>query len=109
MFDTFSLVHVAAYLGAGLAVGISSIGAGIGEGYIAGNANIAMMKQPKSNDILLRTMLIAQAITETGAIFALVIAMLLLFGGRHFLKLRLSLLWLLRCFFFILHRTETVL
>ncbi len=81
MFDTFSLVHVAAYLGAGLAVGISSIGAGIGEGYIAGNANIAMMKQPKSNDILLRTMLIAQAITETGAIFALVIAMLLLFGG----------------------------
>ena len=54
MFDTFGLVHVAAYLGAGLAVGISSIGAGIGEGYIAGNANIAMMKQPKSNDILLK-------------------------------------------------------
>ncbi len=81
MFDTFSLVHVAAYIGAGLAVGISSIGAGIGEGYIAGNTNIAMMKQPKSIDILLRTMLIAQAITETGAIFSLVIAMLLLFGG----------------------------
>ncbi|MBN2017537.1 MAG: ATP synthase F0 subunit C [Candidatus Cloacimonetes bacterium] len=81
MFDTVSLIHVAAYIGAGLAVGISSIGAGVGEGYIAGNANYAMMKQPKSNDVLLRTMLIAQAITETGAIFALVIAMLLLFGG----------------------------
>ncbi len=74
-------VFVAAYLGAAFSIGISSLGAGIGEGIIAGNASYAIMRQPKARDILLRNMLIGQAITETGAIFSLVIAMLLMFGG----------------------------
>jgi len=78
---TFSLVHVASYIGAGLAVGISSIGAGVGEGFIAANTSQALMQQPKASESLLKTMLIGQALTETGAIFSLVIAMLLLFGG----------------------------
>jgi len=81
MIDTFSLVHVASYIGAGLAVGISSIGAGVGEGFIAANTSQALMQQPKAGESLLKTMLIGQALTETGAIFSLVIAMLLLFGG----------------------------
>ena len=74
-------VYIAAYLGAGLSIGLSSLGAGIGEGFIAGNASYSIMRQPKASDILLRNMLIGQAITETGAIFSLVIAMLLMFGG----------------------------
>ncbi|MEA2103328.1 MAG: ATP synthase F0 subunit C [Candidatus Cloacimonadota bacterium] len=74
-------VYIASYLGAALAVGLSSIGAGVGEGTIAAQANYSIMRQPKANDTLLKTMLIGQAITETGAIFSLVIAMLLLFGG----------------------------
>lgn len=76
-------ISIASYLGAALAVGISSVGAGIGEGFIAANATRALMRQPKASDSLLRTMLIGQALTETGAIFALVVAMLLLFGGMR--------------------------
>jgi len=74
-------IYIAAYFAAAISVGISSIGAGVGEGYIASNTSYAMMRQPKSSDVLLRTMLVGQAITETGAIFALVIAMLMLFTG----------------------------
>jgi len=76
-------ISIASYLGAALAVGISSVGAGIGEGFIAANASRSLMRQPKASDSLLRTMLIGQALTETGAIFALVVAMILLFGGMN--------------------------
>lgn len=75
------LIQIAAYLGAGISVSIASIAAGVGEGYIAGEAADAIMKQPESRDQLIRNMLIGQAVTETGGIFSLVVALLLLFGG----------------------------
>lgn len=75
------IIRMAAYLGAGVSVGIASITCGIGEGYIAGVASRGMMKQPGSRDQLYRSMFIGQAVTETGGIFSLVIALLLLFGG----------------------------
>ncbi len=74
-------VNVAAYLGAGIAVGVSSIACGIGEGYIAGRTVNALAKQPKASDKLYRAMFIGQAVTETGGIFALVVGLLLLFSG----------------------------
>lgn len=76
-----NLYRLVAYLGAAFSVGLASIGAGFGEGYVAGKATHAMMRQPKSRDYLLRTMLISQALAETGAIFALLIALLILFGN----------------------------
>ena len=75
------LIHVAAYIGAGLCVSISSVTSGVGVGYIAGEANYAIMKQPKAKDQIFRSMLIGQAVTETGSIFALVISLLLFYGG----------------------------
>lgn len=75
-------VNLAAYLGAGIAVGVSSIACGIGEGFIAGKAVKALSLQPKASDHLYRAMFIGQAVTETGGIFALVIGLLLLFN--HF-------------------------
>lgn len=75
------LIQIAAFLGAGISVSIASIAAGVGEGYIAGEAADAIMKQPESRDQLIRNMLIGQAVTETGGIFSLVVALLLLFGG----------------------------
>ncbi len=69
------------FLGAGISVSVSSVACGIGEGYIAGEAVHAMMKQPGANDKLFRNMFVGQAIAETGGIFSLVIAMLLLFSG----------------------------
>ncbi len=75
------IIRTAAFIGAGVCVGISSVSAGIGEGYTAGQTTLALMKQPKASDNLLRNMLVSQAVTETGAIFALVIALILIFGG----------------------------
>ena len=81
MIDSVEIVHIAAYLGAAISVSLASISAGFGEGYTAGLANYALMRQPKTSDQLTRSMLVSQAVTETGAIFSLVIALLLLFGG----------------------------
>ena len=67
-------------LGAGLAIGLGAIGSAIGEGYIAMNAMQALGRQPGESQKILRLMIIGQAITETAAIFALVMALVLLFG-----------------------------
>jgi len=74
-------MYIATYLAAAFAVGISSISAGMGEGYTAGYAIRGIMRQPKVSDSMLRNMLVSQAVTESAAIFGLVIALLLLFGG----------------------------
>jgi F-type H+-transporting ATPase subunit c len=67
-------------LGAGLSIGLGAIGSAIGEGYIAMNAMQALGRQPGASQKILRLMIIGQAITETAAIFALVMALVLLFG-----------------------------
>ncbi|MDN5353616.1 MAG: F-type H+-transporting ATPase subunit c [Candidatus Cloacimonadota bacterium] len=76
-----SILQITAYLGAGIGVGVASVSAGIGEGYTAGNAAHSLMRQPKAHDTLINSMLVSQAVTETGAIFSLVVALLLIFGG----------------------------
>lgn len=73
--------QIAVYLGAALSIGIASLSAGIGEAAIAGECVAVIQRQPKSSDTIARTMIISQAITESGAVFGLVIALLLLFGG----------------------------
>lgn len=78
-FDVEVVVTGARYLGASLAMGLGAIGAAIGEGYIAGYANTACgSRNEKAGDVI-KTMLIGQAVAESTAIFALVVAMLLLF------------------------------
>jgi len=69
------------YLGAALAVGIVSISAGFGECQSAAYTIKAMARQPESAGTLLKSMLISAAVTETGAIFCLVVGLLLIFGG----------------------------
>lgn len=76
-------VAVASVLAAGLAIGLGAIGSAVGEGYIAMKAVEALGRQPKAGSKILRTMIIGQAITETAAIFALVIALVLLFGNNE--------------------------
>lgn len=66
-------------LGAGFAVGLGGIGAAMGMGIAAGNAVEGIMRQPQENGVLLRTMLIGQAVVESAAIFALVVGLLILF------------------------------
>ena len=66
-------------LAAGLAIGLGAIGPGIGEGFAGGKACEAIGKKPEEAGLLTRTMLVAQAVSESTGIYSLVIALLLLF------------------------------
>ncbi|MFO8009013.1 MAG: ATP synthase F0 subunit C [Candidatus Brocadiia bacterium] len=77
--DWQPLMETGQYLAAGLAMGLGAIGAGVGEGYNAGEAVDNISRQPAAAGDLARTMLVGQAIAETSGIFALVMAFVLLF------------------------------
>ncbi len=74
-----SWINASGFFGAGLCMGLGAIGAAVGEGFIAGSASRGISRQPAMSGDVLKMMLIGQAITETAAIFSLVIAILLLF------------------------------
>jgi ATP synthase F0 subunit c len=76
-----AFVQICAILGGGIAMGMGAIGSAIGEGMIAKNATAALGRQPAASSKILRIMIIAQAVTETAAIFALVVALVLIFNG----------------------------
>ena len=65
-------------IGAGLAL-IAGIGPGIGEGNAVAKACEAIGRQPESKGAVTSTMLMGCAIAETTGLYALVIAILLLF------------------------------
>ncbi len=73
------IVLAAKYLSAGLCMGIGAIGSAIGEGLAAAHALDGMARQPEMQGALMRTMVLGQAITETTGIYALLIAIVLLF------------------------------
>ena len=77
------LVFIFKVLSAGLAIGLGAIGSAVGEGYVAMKAVQSLGRQPNASGKIVRTMIIAQAITETAAIFALVISLLLLFNNPN--------------------------
>lgn len=78
-FETQTWTSVASFIGAGLAMGLGSTGAAIGEGYTAAKANAGISRNPDASGDIFKNMLVGQAVAESAAIFALVIAMLLLF------------------------------
>ncbi|MDY6880180.1 MAG: ATP synthase F0 subunit C [Thermodesulfobacteriota bacterium] len=77
--DASTIVQLASYGGAGLCIGLGAIGAALGEGYTAGLANEGLSQKPEQSGDILKNMLVGQAVAESAAIFALVIAILLLF------------------------------
>ncbi|MFO7666364.1 MAG: ATP synthase F0 subunit C [Desulfobacterales bacterium] len=78
-FEIQTWIQAAAFSSAGFAIGFGAIGAAIGEGYTASCATLAVARNPGKAGEILKTMLVGQAIAESASIFALVIAMLLLF------------------------------
>lgn len=72
-------MQAAAFGGAGLCIGFGAIGAAVGEGYTAGLANQGLSQRPEHSGSIVRTMLVGQAIAESAGIFALVVAVLLIF------------------------------
>ena len=65
-------------LGAGLAM-IAGIGPGIGEGNAVASACEAIGRQPESKGSVTTTMLMGCAIAETTGLYALIVAILLIF------------------------------
>jgi len=87
--DPQTIVKLAAYGGGGLAMGLGAIGAAIGEGNTAAAANMAVSRNPGASGDIFKNMLVGQAVAESASIFALVIAILLLFldtGASDLLK-----------------------
>lgn len=74
------LILAASSLGAGFAM-IAGIGPGIGQGYAAGKGTEATAKRPKQQAIIVRTMILGQAVAQTTGIYALVIALVLMFAN----------------------------
>ena len=66
-------------LGAGICMGIGAIGPGIGEGTAVSKACEAIGRQPECKGDVTSTMIMGCAIAETTGIYALVIAILLIF------------------------------
>ena len=78
-FDIKTWVSVSAFLGGGFAMGLGAIGAAIGEGNAALAANAAVSRNPEASTEVFKGMLVGQAVAESASIFALVVAMILLF------------------------------
>ena len=71
-------------LGAGLAM-IAGIGPGIGEGNAVGKACEAIGRQPEAKGSITSTLLMGCAVAETTGLYALVIAILLIFVAPNML------------------------
>lgn len=76
--EGIGLVLACSALGAGFAM-IAGIGPAVGQGYAAGKGAEAVGKRPKLQGLVLRTMLLGQAVAQTTGVYALIIALLLLF------------------------------
>ncbi len=73
-----ALILMGCAIGAGIAM-ISGFGPGIGEGYIAGKALEAMVRQPEMKGDITSTMFLGIACAETTGIYGFVIGLLLIF------------------------------
>jgi F-type H+-transporting ATPase subunit c len=68
-----------AKMGAGIGAGLAAIGAGIGIGRIGGSAVEAIARQPEVSGEIRSNMIVAAALIEAVAFFAIVICFLIIF------------------------------
>jgi F-type H+-transporting ATPase subunit c len=69
----------AAYLGAGLSMGLAAIGSGYGGGLAAGASCEGISRHPKTAASVTTIMLVGQAVSQTPSIFGLLISFILMF------------------------------
>ena len=79
MLTSLLLAAETAKLGAAIGAGIAAVGAGLGIGRIGGQAMDAMARQPEKLGQLRMAMIIAAALIEGVAFFALIIALICVF------------------------------
>ncbi|MAQ64998.1 ATP synthase F0 subunit C [bacterium] len=73
------LIKALALLAAGLSMGLGAVGPGIGEGFVGGKACESIGRRPDEANLITKTMIIGQAISETTGIYALVVSLILIF------------------------------
>lgn len=61
---------------AGIGAGLAAVGAGIGIGRIGGSALEAMARQPEASGDLRANMIVAAALVEGAALFAVIVCLL---------------------------------
>jgi F-type H+-transporting ATPase subunit c len=67
------------YLGAGIGAGLAAIGAGMGIGKIGGSAVESIARQPEATNDIRANMILAAALIEGVALFAVVACLLVIF------------------------------
>jgi F-type H+-transporting ATPase subunit c len=72
--------EAAKYIGAGIAIGLGAIGPALGEGNIAARTMEAIGRNPEASGKISPLMFVAMAITESTGIYALVVALIILFA-----------------------------
>jgi F-type H+-transporting ATPase subunit c len=70
---------MAAYLGAAIAMGVGAIGPALSQGFIGSKACESMAKYPESSDKIRTTAFLILGIVETSAIYAFIIALMLIY------------------------------
>jgi F-type H+-transporting ATPase subunit c len=78
---TKAIVYGCSLLGAGLAIGVGAVGAGLGLGQATSGASNAVGRNPEAQGKIMLTMMVGMAMTESVAIYALVISMVILFAN----------------------------
>ena len=73
------LHQAAAVLGAGISMGFGAIGSGIGSGIPGGQVCLGLARQPAFSGRLIVTFLIGSAVSQTPAILAMIVALMLMF------------------------------
>jgi F-type H+-transporting ATPase subunit c len=82
MMEEMVYAKAAAYLGAAFAMGVGAIGPSIGQGLIGTKACESIGKYPESASKIRTTMMISMAIVESSALYAFLIAGLLIFFNK---------------------------
>lgn len=78
---TKAIVVGCGLLGAGIAMGVGAVGAGLGLGQATSGAANAVGRNPEAQGKVLLTMMVGMAMTESVAIYALVISLVMLFAN----------------------------
>jgi F-type H+-transporting ATPase subunit c len=78
---TKAIIAGCALLGAGFAIGFGAVGAGLGLGQATSGASNAVGRNPEAQGKVMLTMMVGMAMTESVAIYALVISLVMLFAN----------------------------
>lgn len=81
MFDGITDPNAVTTMAAGLAIGLGSIGPALGIGLAVAKAMEAIGRNPEAEGAIRTTMIIGAALAEAVAIYAFVIAIILIFAA----------------------------